>query len=143
MSKFLFSFGRWSYRTVWPMLLLWVVVVAALGGLTASFAKPPSSNFTMPEMDSTITQQRMQERFGTTEDATTAPTGTIVVEAKDGAKLTDPQIAGEVDTMLQKLQQTQASEKSRNLSQSSACGRWPRATDASANGGTAAAQTAD
>lgn len=107
MSKFLFSFGRWSYRTVWPMLLLWVIIVAALGGLTAGFAKPPSSNFAMPEMDSTITQQRMQERFGATEDATAAPTGTIVVEAKDGAKLTDPKIAGEVDAMLQKLQQTQ------------------------------------
>ena len=56
MSKFLYRLGSWSYRKVWPFLAFWLIVLVAMAGLTAGFAKAPNPNFSMPEMDSTTTQ---------------------------------------------------------------------------------------
>lgn len=73
MSRFLYRLGSWSYRTVWPFLAFWLVLLIAMGGLAAGFAKSPNPNFTMPEMDSITTQNEMMDRFGTDTDAMSAP----------------------------------------------------------------------
>ena len=59
MSRLLYRIGSWSYRKVWPFLAFWLVLLVAMGGLAAGFAKEPNPNFTMPEMDSTVTQDKM------------------------------------------------------------------------------------
>ena len=77
-------------------------------GLTAGFAKSPNPNFSMPEMDSTTTQDKMMERFGQDTDAMSAPEGTVVIQAPEGKDLTDKQVAGEVDNLLGDLKDTGA-----------------------------------
>lgn len=108
MSRFLYRLGSWSYRKVWPFLAFWLVLLIALGGLTAAFAKSPNPNFAMPDMDSTVTQEKMSERFGTGSDAMSEPSGTIVIQAPEGATLTDQAIMGEMDAMIEELKATGA-----------------------------------
>ncbi|MDK8806862.1 MMPL family transporter [Corynebacterium striatum] len=108
MSKFLYHLGSWSYRKVWPFLAFWLVLLVATGGLTGAFAKSPSPTFSMPDMDSTVTQEQMMERFGTETDAMSAPSATITLQAPEGKKLTDKAVMGEVDSMIKELQGTDA-----------------------------------
>ncbi|PIS66597.1 multidrug RND transporter [Corynebacterium striatum] len=108
MSKFLYHLGSWSYRKVWPFLAFWLVLLVAMGGLTGAFAKSPSPTFSMPDMDSTVTQEQMMERFGTETDAMSAPSATITLQAPEGKKLTDKAVMGEVDSMIKELQGTDA-----------------------------------
>ena len=108
MSKFLYRLGSWSYRKVWPFLAFWLIVLVAMVGLTAGFAKSPNPNFSMPEMDSTTTQDKMMERFGQDTDAMSAPEGTVVIQAPEGKDLTDKQVAGKVDDLLSELKDTGA-----------------------------------
>lgn len=108
MSKFLYRLGSWSYRKIWPFLAMWLVAIIAMAVLAAGFAKQPNPNFSMPDMDSTVTQQKMMDRFGADSDAMSAPTGTIVVQAPEGKKLSDPDVMSEVDAMLSELKDTGA-----------------------------------
>lgn len=108
MSKFLYRLGSWSYRKAWPFLAFWLVLLVAMGGLAGAFAKSPSPTFSMPDMDSTVTQEQMMERFGTETDAMSAPSATITLQAPEGKKLTDKAVMGEVDSMIKELQGTDA-----------------------------------
>ena len=103
MSKFLYRLGSWSYRKVWPFLAFWLVLLIAFGGLAAGFAKSPNPNFAMPDMDSTVTQEEMMERFGTETDAMSEPVGNVIIQAPDGKSLEDPEVAGDVDKLLNEL----------------------------------------
>ena len=106
MSEFLYRLGKWSYKRVWPFLALWLILLGALGFGAANFAKSPSPTFSMPDMDSTVTQQEMNERFGTDEDAMSVPSATVLVQAPEGMTLKDPEVMGEVDKMLDELKGT-------------------------------------
>lgn len=106
MSEFLYRLGSWSYRKAWPFLVIWIVLLGALGIGAANFAKDPNPSFAMPDMDSTVTQQQMNERFGSDEDAMSMPSGTIVIQAPEGKTLADPEVMGEVDQMLDELKAT-------------------------------------
>lgn len=106
MSKFLYRLGSWSYRKVWPFLAFWLVLLIAFGGLAAGFAKSPNPNFAMPDMDSTVTQEEMMERFGTETDAMSEPVGNVIIQAPDGKSLEDPEVAGDVDKLLNELKDT-------------------------------------
>lgn len=108
MSKFLYRLGSWSYRKAWPFLAFWLVLLVAMGGLAGAFAKSPSPTFSMPDMDSTVTQEQMIERFGSETDAMSAPSATITLQAPEGKKLTDKAVMGEVDSMIKELQETDA-----------------------------------
>lgn len=108
MSKFLYRLGSWSYRKVWPFLAFWLVVLVGFGGLAGAFAKSPTPTFSMPDMDSTVTQEKMMERFGNETDAMSAPSATITIQAPEGEKLSDKEVMGEVDSMIEELQGTDA-----------------------------------
>ena len=106
MSTFLYRLGSWSYRKVWPFLAFWLVLLIALGGLAAGFAKSPNPNFSMPDMDSTVTKEEMMERFGTETDAMSEPSGSVLIQAPEGKTLEDPEVAGDVDKLLGELKDT-------------------------------------
>ncbi|MEX3506387.1 MMPL family transporter [Corynebacterium sp. LK2590] len=108
MSKFLYRLGSWSYRKVWPFLAFWLVLLIAMAGLTAGFAKEPNPNFSMPDMDSTVTQDKMNERFDNDSDAMSEPTGNVVIQAGEGKTLDDPAVMGEVDELIDELKSTEA-----------------------------------
>ena len=106
MSEFLYRLGSWSYRKVWPFLAVWLILFGALGFGAVNFAKSPSPTFSMPDMDSTVTQEEMNERFGTDEDAMSVPSGSVVIKAPEGKTLKDPEVMAEVDAMLDELKAT-------------------------------------
>ena len=106
MSEFLYRLGSWSYKKVWPFLAVWLILLAALGFGAVNFAKSPSPTFSMPDMDSTVTQEEMNERFGTDEDAMSVPSGSVVIKAPEGKTLKDPEVMAEVDAMLDELKAT-------------------------------------
>src|SRR5699024_7189173 len=54
------------------------------------------------------TQEKMQEFFPDTGDATSAHSGTVVVQAGEGETLTDPEVMAEVDQLIGELQDTGA-----------------------------------
>ena len=106
MSKILYRLGQWSYKKVWPFLAVWLILLGALGFGAVNFAKSPSPTFSMPDMDSTVTQQEMNERFGTDEDAMSVPSATVLVQAPEGKTLKDPEVMGDVDKLLDELKST-------------------------------------
>ena len=108
MSTYLYRLGSWSYRKVWPFLAFWLVLLVAMGGLAAGFAKEPNPNFSMPDMNSTVTQDKMNKRFGNDSDAMSEPTANVVIQAPEGKTLDDPALMGEVDRLIDDLKGTDA-----------------------------------
>lgn len=106
MSQFLYRVGKTSYRKAWPFLVAWIVILGALGFGAATYAKDPSPTFSMPDMDSTVTQEEMNNRFGSDEDAMSVPSGSVVIQAPEGKKLTDRAVMADVDEMLDELKAT-------------------------------------
>lgn len=115
MSRFLYRLGSLAYRHAWPFLAFWLIVLSGLGIVVSTVAQQPSPNFSMPSMDSTDTQERMQEHFardkaaqgeGTEEqDFVSAPEGTVVIQSQD-APLTAPEVMAEVDALVADMQAT-------------------------------------
>lgn len=106
MAKFLYRLGSLAYRKKWPFLAFWLVILIAVGTLAGLFAKPTSSTFSIPGLDSVVTMEKMQERFPGAEDATSAPTGSVVIQAPEGTTLTDPEVMAKVDAMLEEVRAT-------------------------------------
>ena len=106
MSRFLYQLGSWSYRKIWPFLAVWLILLGALGFGAVNFAKSPSPTFSMPDMDSTVTQEEMNERFGVDDDAMSMPSGTVVIQAPEGKTLQDPDVMAQVDDLLDELKAT-------------------------------------
>lgn len=103
MATFLYRLGSLAYRRKWPFLAFWLVILIAMGSLVGLFAKSPSTTFTIPGLESVATMEKMQERFDDAEDATSAASGNIVVQAPEGRTLTEPQVMAEVESMLTEL----------------------------------------
>ncbi|MGP6173761.1 MMPL family transporter [Corynebacterium sp. A21] len=106
MAKFLYRLGSLSYRKKWPFLAFWLIILIAVGTLAGMFAKPTSSTFSIPGLDSVVTMEKMQERFPGAADATSAPSGSIVIQAPEGSTLSDPEVMAQVDAMLAEVRAT-------------------------------------
>ncbi|WP_432972871.1 MMPL family transporter [Dactylosporangium sp. CA-233914] len=87
MATLLYRLGRASFRHRWLVLILWVVVLGALGGAALAFKGPTSSDFTMPGTES----QRAIDALTTQFPEASGATGTIVIAAPEGAKLVTDQ----------------------------------------------------
>ena len=83
MATVLYRLGRGSFRNRWLVLILWVVVLGALGGAAAAFRGPTSSDFTMPGTESQRAIDSLTSQFPEASGAT----GTVVVAAPEGAAL--------------------------------------------------------
>ncbi|GAA2343744.1 MMPL family transporter [Dactylosporangium salmoneum] len=83
MATVLYRLGRASFRHRWVVLILWIVVLGALGGAAAAFKGPTSSDFTMPGTESQRAIDALKQQFPEASGAT----GTIVIAAPEGATL--------------------------------------------------------
>lgn len=106
MAKFLYKLGSTAYLKKWPFLAFWLIVLIGISTLAGMYAKPTSSNFSIPGLESVTTMEKMQERFPGEEDATSAATGSLVVQAPEGSTLTDPAVQAEVNQMLDEVRAT-------------------------------------
>src|SRR4051812_4629594 len=86
MATVLYRLGRASFRRRWLVLILWVVVLGALGGAALAFKGPTSSDFTMPGTESQRAIDSLKSQFPEASGAT----GTIVIQAPPGQTLIDP-----------------------------------------------------
>ncbi|MFW8623174.1 MMPL family transporter [Corynebacterium glutamicum] len=106
MAKFLYKLGSTAYQKKWPFLAVWLVILIGITTLAGLYAKPTSSSFSIPGLDSVTTMEKMQERFPGSDDATSAPTGSVVIQAPEGKTLTDPEVEAEINQMLDEVRAT-------------------------------------
>jgi len=93
MATLLYRLGRASFRRRRLVVLLWLVLLAALGGSALAFKGATSSDFTMPGTESQRAIDALQREFPEASGAT----GTIVVAAPQGRTLADPQLKTAVE----------------------------------------------
>lgn len=105
MATFLYKIGRSAYLHRWRFLGVWMLLIIGVGTAAAALTQPTSNSFSIPGLESVETQEEIQEYFPGEQDQTETPTGTVVISAGDGATLTEPQIAGEVDAFLADLRE--------------------------------------
>ncbi|MEV4620037.1 MMPL family transporter [Asanoa sp. NPDC049573] len=85
MATLLYRLGRASYRRRKLVVVLWLVLLAAVGGAAVAFKGPTSSNFTMPGTESQRAIDSLRHEFPEASGAV----GVIVVAAPEGRTLAD------------------------------------------------------
>ena len=108
VSRLLYRLGRAAYTHRLKFIAMWLLLFAAAAVAAGALAKPPSNSFSMPGAESVEAQEEISRRFNTSEDELTAPAGMIVVKAKEGTTLSDPEQAVKVDAIVDKLKHSDA-----------------------------------
>jgi RND superfamily putative drug exporter len=86
MATLLYRLGRASFRRRGLVVIIWLVVLGALGAGAFAFKGATSSDFTMPGTESQRAIDALQREFPQASGAT----GSIVVSTQDGSRLTTP-----------------------------------------------------
>ncbi|MFE4450323.1 MMPL family transporter [Streptomyces sp. NPDC056796] len=89
MAILLYRLGRLSFRRRGRVLALWLLLLALLGGGAAAFSGPTTSKFSIPGTESQKALDSLTREFPQASGAT----GTIVVAAPEGGKLTPSAVA--------------------------------------------------
>uniref|UniRef100_A0AAU1LZH4 MMPL family transporter n=1 Tax=Streptomyces sp. NBC_00148 TaxID=2903626 RepID=A0AAU1LZH4_9ACTN len=89
MAILLYRLGRLSFRRRGRVLALWLLLLALLGGGAAAFSGPTTSKFSIPGTESQKALDSLAREFPQAGGAT----GTIVVAAPEGGKLTPSAVA--------------------------------------------------
>ncbi|MFE7748560.1 MMPL family transporter [Streptomyces sp. NPDC057428] len=89
MAILLYRLGRLSFRRRGRVLALWLLLLALLGGGAAAFNGPTTSKFSIPGTESQKALDSLSREFPQAGGAT----GTIVVAAPEGGKLTPETVA--------------------------------------------------
>ena len=96
MATLLYRLGRASFRRRKLVVVLWLVLLAALGGSALAFKGATSSDFTMPGTESQRAIDALQREFPEASGAT----GTIVVAAPSGGTLADAALKPAVEALV-------------------------------------------
>jgi len=96
MATLLYRLGRASFRQRKLVVVLWLVLLAAVGGSALAFKGTTSSDFTMPGTESQRAIDALKKEFPEASGAT----GTIVIAAPQGATLADPQLKSAVQGLV-------------------------------------------
>lgn len=102
MAKFLYRVGRSAYMYRWRFIAVWVLILVGAGGAAGALMKNTSESMTIPGLESLETNDKVMEIFGGA-DALDAPSGTIVVQAPEGKKLTDSDVKADLDKLVSDL----------------------------------------
>ncbi|MEV6557187.1 MMPL family transporter [Nocardia sp. NPDC051756] len=107
MSVYLYRWGKFAFRHKWIVLPIWIVGFLVLGGLGTQLKEPMSDDFSMPNLPSERATQILDQHFpGMSEGFKfDAVTGTYVIGAPAGQKLTDPENRQAIDALIDKLNQ--------------------------------------
>ncbi|MFE5244585.1 MULTISPECIES: MMPL family transporter [unclassified Streptomyces] len=89
MAILLYRLGRLSFRRRGRVLALWLLLLALLGGAAAAFSGPTTTKFSIPGTESQKALDSLAREFPQAGGAT----GTIVVAAPEGGKLTPAAVA--------------------------------------------------
>ncbi|MBF6545682.1 MMPL family transporter [Nocardia brasiliensis] len=107
MSVYLYRWGKFAFRHKWLVLPIWIALFLVLGGLGTQLKEPMSDDFSMPNLPSERATQILDQHFPGMSAAFKfdAVTGTYVIGAPPGQKLTDPVNRQSIDALLDKLNQ--------------------------------------
>ncbi|MEV0296499.1 MMPL family transporter [Nocardia sp. NPDC050710] len=107
MSVYLYRWGKFAFRRKWIVLPVWLVLFVLLGGLGSQLSKPMTNDFSMPELPSARANDILDKHFPGASDAFKfdAVTGTYVIGAPEGQKLTDPANRAALEAFIAKLGQ--------------------------------------
>ncbi|WP_227997983.1 MMPL family transporter [Nocardia australiensis] len=107
MSVLLYRWGKFAFRHKWIVLPVWLVLFLILGGLGAQLKEPMSDDFSMPNLPSERATEILDKHFPGMSQAFNfdAVTGTYVIGAAQGQKLTDPANHQAVETLIANLNQ--------------------------------------
>lgn len=105
MSIYLYRWGKFAFRRKWVVLPVWLLLLVVLGGAATALAKPMEDDFSMPNLPSERATDIMDEHFPgmSQEFSFDAVTGTYVIAAPKGEKLTDPDNAKAVKALVERL----------------------------------------
>ncbi|WP_334143783.1 MMPL family transporter [Corynebacterium nuruki] len=103
MAKLLYRIGRSAYLHRWRFIAVWLIILVGAGVAGVTMQKNTTMNMTIPGLESVDTQDEMQQRFPDQGDELTAPTGTIVVRAPEGEKLSDPAVKADLDSLVKDI----------------------------------------
>ncbi|MFQ6394760.1 MMPL family transporter [Nocardia sp. KC 131] len=105
MSVYLYRWGKFAFRRKWIVLPVWLILFVILGGLGTQLKEPMSNDFSMPELPSARANDILDKHFPGASDAFKfdAVTGTYVISAPEGQKLTDPANRAALDAFIAKL----------------------------------------
>ncbi|GAB3444165.1 hypothetical protein GCM10027570_13250 [Streptomonospora sediminis] len=84
MATLLYRLGKLSYRHRWPVIAVWIVLLAALAGAAAVLRVPVNDSFSIPGTESQDTVDMLQERF----PERSGGRATVVLEAPEDADIT-------------------------------------------------------
>ncbi|WP_068058459.1 MMPL family transporter [Nocardia xishanensis] len=92
MSVYLYRWGKFAFRRKWIVLPVWLVLFLLLGGLGAQLKEPMTDDFSLPNLPSERATEILDEHFPGMSAAFRfdAVTGTYVIGAPTGQRLTDP-----------------------------------------------------
>ena len=103
MAQLLYRLGRLTYLNRWKTLVVWLLLIAGMAAAAANLSQPLSNNFTIPGLESIEAQDEIKERFNTSDDALTAPTAKVIVQAPEGKTLEDSDVSADVDKLATSL----------------------------------------
>ncbi|WP_433543911.1 MMPL family transporter (plasmid) [Streptomyces sp. CA-294286] len=89
MASLLYRLGRFSFRRRGRIAAGWLLLLAMLGAAAALFSGPTTDKFTMPGTESQRALTALKEEF----PQASGTTGTIVIAAPEGKKLTPDRVA--------------------------------------------------
>ncbi|WP_043646767.1 MMPL family transporter [Nocardia thailandica] len=107
MSVYLYRWGKFAFRRKWIVLPVWLLCFIVLGALGAQLKKPMTDDFSMPNLPSERATEILDKHFPGMSEAFAfdAVTGTYVVAAPPGEKLTDPENRAAITSLIDSLGQ--------------------------------------
>ena len=94
MGKFLHKLGAFAFAHPWRFVAAWVLLLAILGGLAATFIRPTSQSISIPGTEAQKGIDRVNELFPDSGKGT----GRIIFASHDGTKIADNK--DRIDTLL-------------------------------------------
>jgi len=95
MASLLYRLGRFSFRHRFPVLAVWVVIIAAVVVSAVSFAGPRSTSFTVPGTESQRALDALEREF----PAAAAASGVVALRTPDSRTFADPDVQDDVATL--------------------------------------------
>ncbi|MFF7984096.1 MMPL family transporter [Streptomyces sp. NPDC007901] len=101
MATFLHRIGRAAFKRHWLTLLLWVVVLGAVGAAAANSSESATSSFTLPGTEAQRANDLLGEKFPTAN--VEGATARVVLRAPDGEKITSSAHKADIAAILEGL----------------------------------------
>ncbi|WP_432546450.1 MMPL family transporter [Kineococcus sp. SYSU DK004] len=102
MATFLHRLGLGAFRHRVAVVAVWLIALLGVGVGAATLSGETVNTFEIPGQESTTALRLIDERFGDTSGGASAQ---VVVQAPDGAEVTDPAVAGPLTELVTALGQ--------------------------------------